>query len=91
MEMNMATEGTSYARPDADGDSHARPNREQARQGQNVKGMIWVLVIGIVAVVSIFAAMVAMSGGGEQTDSSPGADITSESNPTITPPPSAPQ
>ena len=87
----MPTDGTSYARPDADGDSHAQPNPQQARQGQNVKGMIWVLVIGIVDVVGIFAAIVAISGGGEQTDSSPAVDITSESNPTINPGPSAPQ
>lgn len=87
----MPTDGTSYARPDADGDSHAQPNREQARQGQNVKGMIWVLVIGIVAVGAIFAAMVSMSSGGEQTDSSPAVDTASESNPTINPGPSAPQ
>jgi hypothetical protein len=76
----MPTDGTSYARPDADGDSHARPNPEQASQGQNVKGMMWVLVIGIISVVAIFAAMVAISGGREQTDTSPAADINSESN-----------
>lgn len=86
----MPSEGTTYARPDADGDSHARPSREQARQGQNVKGMIWVLVIGIIAVVSIFAAMVSMTSGAEQTDASPAADVTSESSPTIVTP-AAPQ
>lgn len=87
----MPTDGTSYARPDADGDSHAQPNREQARQGQSIKGMIWVLVIGIVAVAAIFAAIVAMSTGAEQTDSSPAVDVTGESSPTIDPGPSAPQ
>ena len=87
----MPNDGTTYARPDVDGDSHARPTREQARQGQNVKGMIWVLVIGTVAAAAVFAAIVSMSGGAEQTDASPAVDVSSESSPAINPGPSAPQ
>ena len=33
---------------------------QQARQGQNVKGMIWVLVISIVLVVAAYAVMLAL-------------------------------
>jgi hypothetical protein len=92
----MPNDGTSYARPDADGDSHAAPNREQARQGQNIRGMLGVLVIGIVAVAIAFAVMVGLSGGAEQSDPSPQADIVTESgsdmsNPSVMnapPPPS---
>lgn len=75
----MANDGTKYARPDADGDSHAQPNREEARQGQNVKGMIWVLVIGIVAAVSVFAAMIAMTGGADMSETVSGPNVVVES------------
>lgn len=33
---------------------------QEARQGQNVKGMIWVLVISIVLIVSAYAVMLAL-------------------------------
>lgn len=71
----MASDGTKYARPDTDGDSHAQPTREQARQGQNVKGMIWVLVIGVVVVASIFAAMVSMTGGSDMDAGATGPNV----------------
>ena len=38
----------------------ARRLVQQARQGQNVKGMIWVLVISIVLVVAAYAVMLAL-------------------------------
>lgn len=33
---------------------------QRARQGQNVKGMIWVLVVSIVLVVAAYAVMLAL-------------------------------
>ncbi len=33
---------------------------QRARQGQNVKGMIWVLVVSVVLVVAAFAVMLAL-------------------------------
>jgi hypothetical protein len=33
---------------------------QRARQDQNVKGMIWVLVIGIALVVAVYAVMLAL-------------------------------
>lgn len=34
---------------------------EEARQGRNIKGMIWVLVIGLALVVIAYAVMLAFS------------------------------
>lgn len=50
---------TGYDRPTGD----AAPktlSAEKVRQGQNVKGMIWVLIISLVLVVGAYAVMLAL-------------------------------
>jgi hypothetical protein len=42
------------------GDSNAKLSAQRARQGQNVKGMIWVLIIGTALVVIAYAVMLAL-------------------------------
>lgn len=42
------------------GDSNAKLSAQSARQGQNVKGMIWVLVIGVALVVIAYTVMLAL-------------------------------
>ena len=42
------------------GDSNAKLNREDARQGQNIKGMMYVLVIGILLVAAAYGVMLAL-------------------------------
>jgi hypothetical protein len=56
-EEAMAQPG--YERP-VPGDSAPKISGQKARQGQNVKGMIWVLIIGVVLVVAAYAVMLAM-------------------------------
>jgi len=48
-----------YERPQP-GDPTHDISAQDARQGRNVKGMIWVLVAGIVLVVAAFAIMLAI-------------------------------
>jgi hypothetical protein len=42
------------------GDSNAKLSAQRARQGQNIKGMIWVLIIGVAMVVIAYAVMLAL-------------------------------
>jgi Trk-type K+ transport system membrane component len=42
------------------GDSNAKLSGQRARQGQNIKGMIWVLIIGVALVVIAYAVMLAL-------------------------------
>jgi hypothetical protein len=51
----------SRVNPANNGDAAPKPAPERARQGQNVKGMIWVLVVGIALVVLAYAVMLALS------------------------------
>jgi len=50
---------TGYDRPQA-GDTAPKISAEKARQGQNIKGMIWVLVISLVLVVGAYMVMLAL-------------------------------
>lgn len=43
------------------GDAAAKLGPEKARQGQNVKGMIWVLIVCIALVVLAYTVMLALS------------------------------
>jgi hypothetical protein len=56
----MAQTGYDRVQPAEDGDSNAKLPAQEARQGQNIKGMIWVLVIGTLLVVAAYAVMLAM-------------------------------
>lgn len=47
--------------PDNPGDAAAKLGPEMARQGQEVKGMIWVLIVGIALVVLAYTVMLALS------------------------------
>jgi Trk-type K+ transport system membrane component len=42
------------------GDAAAKISGQRARQGQNIKGMIWVLVIGVLLVAAAFGVMLAL-------------------------------
>lgn len=44
---------------DQDGDAAAKLPRDEARQGQNVRGMTTVLVVGVVLVAIAYAIMLA--------------------------------
>ena len=47
--------------PSNPGDTAAKLGPEKARQGQQVKGMMWVLIVGIALVVLAFTVMLALS------------------------------
>jgi hypothetical protein len=47
--------------PSNPGDAAAKLGPERARQGQNIKGMIWVLIVGIALVVLAYTVMLALS------------------------------
>ena len=47
--------------PSNPGDAAAKLGPEKARQGQQVKGMMWVLIVGIALVVLAFTVMLALS------------------------------
>jgi hypothetical protein len=60
--------------------AHVEPTKEEARQGQNIKGMMTVLVVSTLLVVAAYGVLLALFGGAEtSTDRSPAADITTES------------
>ena len=50
---------TGYDRPQSDDPTH-NISAEDARQGRDVKGMIWVLVISIVLVVGAYTVMLSL-------------------------------
>lgn len=61
--------------------AHVEPTKEEARQGQNIKGMVSVLVISLLLVGAAYGVLLAFFSGGETTiDRSPAADIVSETN-----------
>lgn len=65
---------------------HAEPTREEARQGQNIHGMVAVLIVSTLLVVAAYGVLLAVFGGGEaRSDRSPAADLTTESSATVTP------
>jgi hypothetical protein len=47
--------------PSNPGDAAEKLGPEKARQGQNVRGMIWVLIVGIALVVLVYTVMLALS------------------------------
>ena len=47
--------------PSNPGDAAAKLGPEKARQGQQVKGVMWVLIVGIALVVLAFTVMLALS------------------------------
>lgn len=54
---------TGYETPKYDlepGDSNAKLSAQRARQGQNIKGMVWVLVVSVALVVVAYAVMLAL-------------------------------
>ena len=65
--------------PSNPGDAAAKLGPEKARQGQQVKGMMWVLIVGIALVVLAFTVMLALS-----------AKTVAPDNPAIEPQGSAP-
>ena len=80
------------------GDSNAKLNREDARQGQNIKGMIYVLVIGTLLVVAAYGVMLALGHksnswineqhrAASQATQSDGTVTRPETNPTPSPSP----
>lgn len=70
---------------------HVEPTKEEARQGQNIKGMVSVLVISLLLVGAAYGVLLAFFGGGETTaDRSPAADITTETGSAAPAVPAAP-
>lgn len=58
------------------GDTAAKLPREEARQGQNIKGMMFVLGVGIALLVLAYAVMLALEAtpvtpGGEEQNAAP--------------------
>jgi len=74
------------------GDAAPKTTGQRARQGENVKGMIWVLIIGVALVVLAYTVMLALSAEPVTTDNRQAEDaaITAPgplSVPEATPPP----
>jgi hypothetical protein len=66
--------------------THAEPTKEQARQGQNIKGMVTVLVVSLLLVAAAYGVMLALLGGGEvASDPSPAADKIGETGAVVQP------
>jgi hypothetical protein len=47
--------------PSNPGDAAVKTGGQRARQGEHIKGMIWVLIVGIALVVLAFTVMLALS------------------------------
>lgn len=47
--------------PTNPGDAAPKVGGQRARQGENIKGMIWVLIVGIALVVLAYTVMLALS------------------------------
>lgn len=45
----------------SEGDAAPKLSQDRARQGQNIKGMMWVLIAGIALVVIAYTVMIALS------------------------------
>jgi hypothetical protein len=50
---------TGYEQPQQ-GDAAPKVSGESARQGQNIKGMVWVLIVGTLLVVGAYGVMLAL-------------------------------
>lgn len=48
--------------------AHVEPTREEARQGQNIKGMLTVLLVSLFLVIAAYGAMLALFGGSDKAD-----------------------
>lgn len=78
--------------PDNPGDAAAKLGPEKARQGQEVKGMIWVLIVGIALVVLAYTVMLALSAQPANPDNRPAVTQGEVVPPTTLPlPPETPR
>lgn len=75
--------------PSNTGDAAAKLGPEKARQGENVKGMIWVLIVGIALVVLAYTVMLALSAQPTTPDNLPAA--TQSTLAPLTPPAATPE
>lgn len=74
------------AEPPASGDAAAKISGQRARQGQNIKGMLMVLIVGIVLVAAAYGVMLALQAEpASVTDAS--RDAAATSAPVQQPPP----
>jgi hypothetical protein len=92
MEDVMAQSGFEDrpAEPPASGDAAAKISGQRARQGQNIKGMLVVLVVGIVLVAAAYGVMLALQAEpASVTDAS--RDEAAASAPVQQPPPEGQQ
>jgi len=72
---------TGYDRPQP-GDPTHDISVQDARQGRNVTGMIWVLVIGIALVVAAYAVMLSLSAEPVTVDNRAVEDVAPTPGPT---------
>jgi hypothetical protein len=56
------------------GDAAPKTSGQRARQGENTKGMIWVLIIGVALVVLAYTVMLALSAEPVTVDGRQGED-----------------
>ncbi len=65
---------TGYDRPQA-GDPTHNISTQDARQGRNVKGMVWVLGLSIALVIGAYAVMLALQAEPVTVDNRAAADV----------------
>lgn len=63
--------------------AHVEPTREEARQGQNIKGMLTVLLVSLFLVIAAYGVILALFGGSDiavkaQQDAAARAAATSQ-------------
>lgn len=73
--------------PSNPGDAAAKLGPERARQGQNIKGMIWVLGIGIALVVIAYMVLITLSAQPVTPDNRPILENGAAAEAPIAPPP----
>lgn len=70
-----------------DGDAAPKVSGQRARQGQNISGMVWVLILGVGLVVFAYTVMITLNAQPVNPENRPAAEAAGAT--TAAPPPLA--
>ena len=75
----------------ATGDAAPKISGQRARQGQNIKGMLMVLIVGIVLVAVAYGVMLVLQAEPASVTDEPRAEAAASAPAQLPPPPSRPE
>lgn len=73
-----------------EGDAAPQMSGQRARQGQNVSGMVWVLILGTAFVVLAYTVMITLNSQPVNPENRPAVEAT-EATPIVPPPLAVPE